>query len=268
MNTGAPNNTWKEKLWILYRFLARLRMVLSGDRIHETPEGERYYVNQYSYVERCIAEGGFEKTRATYLRAQLSPQDVFVDIGANIGLFTIMAGRRGTAVVVFEPDPFNCERLRRNIKLNGLNESRTIVHRTALGDTTGQIKLHRPLNDNYGMASVVSKYAPDGIQVPLRRLDDMLTLSDRRYVVKVDVEGAELQVLDGARATLEKMKPGSLWMVEVHVSDGVDLNAVTERFQKAGYDLSYFDDATGKIETQPPAGDSDVVLLAQRKSDS
>ena len=263
MTSRVPKPGWKERLWFLYRFLARMRMFFAGDRIHETPEGERYFVNRYSYVERCISEGGFEKTRAAFLRAQIGPEDLFLDIGANIGLFTILAARREARVESFEPDPFNRRRLRRNIQLNGFNEKLVVVHPVALGNATGQITLNRPLTDNYGMASIISSYAPDGIQVPLQRLDDILTVTSQRYLVKMDVEGAELQVLEGAKVSLEKMKEGSLWLVEVHVTDGVELHAVEARFQQAGYEVSYLDDETGEIKKQAQPG-MDVLLLARR----
>jgi len=238
-------------------------MLFASDRIYESAEGERYFINRYSFVERCISEGGFEKTRAAFLRKQLGPGDIFIDIGANIGLFTILAARRGATVEAFEPAPFNYERLERNIQLNHFRAGQVASHPCALGNSSGEVTLRRPLNDNYGMASIVARHAPDGIRVPVRRLDDALCVSARRYVVKVDVEGAELQVLEGAKATLGKMKSGSLWLVEVHVTEGVEVDSVAECFRQLGYAVTYFNDETGEITRQAEPG-TDPLLLAQR----
>ena len=119
-----------------------------------------------------------------------------------------------------------------------INEGNVVAHHSALGQTSGDVLLRRPLTDNYGRSSIVADNSPDGIRVPLKRLDDVLALSDQCYVVKVDVEGAELQVLDGALTTLDKMKVGSFWLVEVHVGGGVDVKAVADRFLKFGYVIS------------------------------
>jgi FkbM family methyltransferase len=257
------NQGWKQKAWVLYRVLARLRMLLTPDRVYETPEGERYLVNRYSFVERSISEGGFEKARVEFLRRLLGPDDVFVDIGGNIGLFTVLAARCGATVESFEPDPFNYRRLARNVALNGFAQDQVSLHQFALGDKTGHVTLRRPLNDNYGMSSIVASHAPDGTEVLIRRLDDILALSAKRFVVKIDVEGAELQVLDGARVTLEKMKEGSLWLVEIHITEGIEVESVAQRFRQLGYGISYFDDDTGKIINHATPG-TDPLLIAQR----
>jgi len=207
--TTNRQKTWKENLWVLYRFLARLRMLVVRDRVYESPEGDRYWINRYSYVERCISEGGFEKRRVAFLRSQLEPKDVFIDIGANIGLFTIIAGRRGSRIEAFEPDSLNRARLLRNLQLNRFSDEQIKVHDCALGSETGEVTLRRPLSDNYGRSSIVTIDSPDGVRVPLRRFDEVVSLSpDQR------------QVLDGARESLQKMKAGSLWIVEVHESEG------------------------------------------------
>lgn len=267
MKATVWNDAWRARLWFLYRFLARARMLSAGDRLYENPEGERFWINPYSFVERCIGEGGFEKTRAAYLRNLLNENDVFIDIGANIGLYTVLAARRGALVIAFEPDPFNYKRLVRNIGLNRFRENQVTLHSCALGKETGEVTLRRPLNNNYGMASMVTRHAPDGVEVPLRRLDDLLKVSGQRYIVKMDVEGAELQVLEGARASLEKMREGSLWLVEIHQPDGVEVHRVADHFQRHGYEVSYFDDEAGEIVAHVPPVE-EPLLVARRRATS
>ena len=254
---------WKEKWWIPYRVLARLRMMLSPETIHVGPFGERYHINHYSFVERMIKQGQFENQRAAYVHDHLKPEDVFVDIGANIGFFTVIAAKCGAMVYAFEPEEGNYRRLLRNLKLNGLDEARVKTYSCALGSETGQAVLHRSLTDNYGRVSLVSEHSPDGLSVPVRRLDDILTSFASRHVVKVDVEGAEVQVLDGALGAIGKMPPGSVWLVEIHVGVGVQVAAVVERFTRFGYRISFLDDATGKLMAEAPPN-QDVLLVAER----
>lgn len=263
MNPAEIKADWKQRLWFLYRLAARLRFLITAEATHVSPSGERYRINRYSFVERMIKNGTYEKMRASYLRGHLTPADVFVDIGANIGFFTVIAAHRGASVHAFEPDPMNYQRLVRNVKLNGFSETQVKTYPCALGGESGYAVLHRPLSDNYGMASIVGAPAPDGIRVPLRRLDDVLKPFPSRCVIKIDVEGAELQVLDGAESFLAKMKGGSLWLVEVHDEVGVEISSVAGRFRSRGYLVSYFDDTTGEITPRVPAG-SDILLLAER----
>lgn len=263
MNHADHDAGWKSRPTILYRFLARLRMLLSRETTYTSPFGERYFINRYSYVERMIQGGDFEKARAAYLRSRIAPNDVFLDIGANIGFFTVLASRCGATVHAFEPDPANYRRLLRNVKLNGFGEGRMKTYPCALGDTSGRAELYRPLTDNYGRSSIVANQSPDAIRVSLRRLDDIPIPFSARCIVKIDVEGAELQVLDGALATLEKLKENSLWLVEVHVGAGVQVEAVAARFRPFGYRISYFDDATGNIVASANPG-QDVLLLAKK----
>ncbi len=262
MSTVDPKESWKQRFWFIYRFLARLRMTLSRDTIHLGPSGERYYVNHYSFVERMIKQGEFENKRAAYLHDLLTSEDVFVDIGANIGFFTVIAAQAGATVHAFEPDETNYQRLLRNLKLNGFKEPQVKTYRCALSDKSGHATLYRSLTDNYGRVSLVSEKSPDGYEVPLRRLDDILTSFDQRYVVKVDVEGAEVLVLDGALGMMVKIRPGSLWLVEVHLTAGVQVAMVAERFTRFGYAVSFFDDVTGKTLTEAPPN-RDILLLAE-----
>ena len=248
----------------LYRFLARLRMGLTSETIHIGTAGARYHINRHSYVERLIATGEFEKARAAFLCERLGPDDIFIDIGANIGFFSVLAVRLGAQVQAFEPEPNNFYRLQRNIKLNGFNPDQIAVFNCALGNTSGEVCLNRPLSDNYGRATIGFMEAADAVKVPLQRLDTMLKPNKTRYVVKIDVEGAELQVLEGADSLMDKMKTGSLWLVEVHTGCGVKASAVAEKFLHHGYGVSYFDDAIGRIVPDAPKG-QDVMVVAERR---
>lgn len=154
--------------------------------------------------------GGFELGCTNLLRAILRPGDAFVDVGANIGYFTLLAsvlvGRNGEVIAV-EPNPGARARLERNVSLNRLTNVRVVE--AALSDRAGELTLHLGPADNSGLSSFrVPRDSARSIAVAVRTLDSLVTLDARpRAIVKIDVEGAELQVLRGMRETLRRARP-------------------------------------------------------------
>lgn len=128
----------------------------------------------------------------------LRSQDVFYDIGANVGTYTVLAGKvRGATCHSFEPDPSTAAHLRDNLIANGIGSS-TMVHETALGAENGLIGFTIGLD-------TVNRVAEAGEQqriVPVRRLDDVVAEHGAPALIKMDVEGHEDAVFAGARSTL------------------------------------------------------------------
>jgi FkbM family methyltransferase len=141
----------------------------------------------------------FDKHILSVLRDFIMPGSVFVDVGANIGWFTVigsrLAGREGR-VYAIEPDPRNCGILKRNIAANGCRN--VTVYSVAAGRAVGTAWLYRS-EDNQGdhRLSVTSDRA-DRIRVRVRSLDDLLSRPTRRVdVVKIDTQGSEAAALNG-----------------------------------------------------------------------
>jgi FkbM family methyltransferase len=133
-----------------------------------------------------------------FFRRYLRPAEVVVDVGANIGTLTIVAaltvGPEGRVFAV-EAHPRTAAFLRGNVALNGLTNVEPLL--CALGIRTGTARLTDRRSDDQNRVS-----ADGGVDVPLRRLDD-LPLPEREIsVLKIDVEGYELRVLEGGSAVL------------------------------------------------------------------
>lgn len=124
--------------------------------------------------------------------------DLFLDIGANVGTYTVLAsGVCGTKTLAFEPDPDTLRRLKRNIEVNGLNE-RVRVYDCALGAASGEVAFTAGLDTQNRLATARTNKTRT---VRMERLDEIV--SDAQPVMmKVDVEGAELGVLSGAERVL------------------------------------------------------------------
>lgn len=163
--------------------------------------------------ERLILRRRYEKRQTRRVRGLLRRGDVFVDVGANIGYYALLAasivGPEGR-VVAIEPDPEHAALLERARDLNGFHH--LTVHAVALSDSAGTATLHRN-EENRGnqslLADCVSKEGGT-VEVETRALDDLLAevLGGRAVdVLKIDVEGAEARVLAGADRTLERDCP-------------------------------------------------------------
>lgn len=146
------------------------------------------------------------------------PDDLIVDVGANIGNHTVyFAQVLGAKVAAFEPEPHNVLCLELNVLLNGVRDSVT-VHRLALGETPGMVSLTMSIDSNYGSFSAAPAVNPNGrpgaasttCASPVSTLDQVL---DARHanqpvsLMKIDVEGMEMAVLRGASGTVQAWRP-------------------------------------------------------------
>lgn len=129
----------------------------------------------------------------------LGPGDLFVDVGANVGSYTVLASKvAGARTIAFEPVPESRNVLEANLALNDLR-SVVDVRASAVGDLSGSVRFTRRLDTVNHVAS--TQEFIETLEVPIVRLDDSLAgLSPT--MIKVDVEGFELQVLRGSSRML------------------------------------------------------------------
>ena len=159
--------------------------------------------------------GGGDTVRSA-MGAVLAPGKVFIDIGANIGLYSILAASGyGAEVYAFEPSERELRRLERNAALNGV-AIRTFA--VALGDIDGECTLTLAAAGNHTVNRVGAPNAntPNGAACEMRRLDTVLgpDVLRRTALVKIDVEGYEMNVLRGMEGALEHLRAAAL-VVEV-----------------------------------------------------
>jgi FkbM family methyltransferase len=156
----------------------------------------------------------FERLTRGLLLDALRPGDVMIDVGAHVGIVTLQAARhvgRDGHVHSVEPTPANADMLRRNVEAGEL--ANVSVHECAAGSEPGTAVLHQMglthLNSLVGANPYSSESS--GVEVPVHRLDDLV--DGRVDAIKIDVEGAELEVLEGAGRILAE-NPGLTLCVE------------------------------------------------------
>lgn len=195
-----------------------------------------------------------EQSIADAMRSMLSPGDVFIDAGANIGIYTVLASRLvGSAglVICIEMMPDTADRLELHIRMNGLQNVK--VFRRALSDVSGQMVRASVQEGKYGQATIAADSERFGlgraIDVETITLDDVTRDIDRIRLMKIDVEGAELTALRGAAQLLQKLQAliYESWGWKRGVEEPVD-----QLLREAGYLIHQLDGnnwiATRRVE--------------------
>ncbi len=164
--------------------------------------------NDFGCPVNLIDGGRYEEENLDVLLSFVTPDTVFVDVGANVGFYTVEIARRlsGTGrVYAFEPHPKLIELLRRNAFVNGLAPVVSDFP-FALSDHNGPADLQYPLGHlGGGQVSAPGQIAGHAVaghsvvRSELKKLDDVLGRDFRCDLVKIDVEGHELNVLEGMR---------------------------------------------------------------------
>jgi len=133
----------------------------------------------------------------------------FIDVGANVGSYTVLAaGVVGCSCVSIEPVPLNYQHLRDNVRLNNL-ESRTNLHNAAAGSKSGVLHL-KAEGTPYDRVLDDAEEEEKRIKVSVLTLDSIVPEKKSVLVVKVDVEGWETEVLNGAEKILQRKNPTAL----------------------------------------------------------
>jgi len=208
----------------------------------DTPFGFKMISRNY-IANRLMMAGIFEIEEVELIKSTLTKSDVFVDVGANIGLYTCLARSLGKYAIAFEPQPHNLECLYLN--LNSNNWQDTEVFPLGLSNKPGLLTLYGASGPS---ASLVSGWAGYSTQfkriIPVNTLDTFLgkRFEGKKLFIKIDVEGAEYNVLLGALKTLS-MSPRPTWFIEICLDEfhpgamNPHYEATFDLFWKHGYEI-------------------------------
>lgn len=195
------------------------------------------YGRHLLYNDSLIGEGTYE-TDNVFIR----DGDVAIDVGSNIGLFTIFSSikRNASMVYAFEPIKTIIELLDSNIRLNGISDKVKIINK-GLGDTEGTFEMSIS-NENIASSSMVfDRDGNNNESVLITTLDSFIESESIQQInfIKVDIEGAERLFLEGAQGTLAKFQP-KLSICTYHLID--DPVVLTELILKANpnYRIEYY----------------------------
>ncbi len=220
------------------------RVPMTGDEALQCKgdlSGFRMYTEWHRY--RGLVYGNWEPEVSTIVRSAVHTGMSALDVGGHIGYYTLLLAKcvgKSGRVYAFEPLPGNFELLQKNIELNHLDQVEAA--RLAIFSYTGTLTMTVPEgNSNSGGASVVHRVGSNQIQVETTTLDSFCTAKEiRPEFIKIDVEGAEYDVLKGAELIVRGCRPKLL--IELHHFDGnLQANRAPSLLEQWGYRLKWIE---------------------------
>ncbi|MPR35576.1 FkbM family methyltransferase [Salmonirosea aquatica] len=177
-------------------------------RIHSYPMVYPFIENTFLVIEKGMSSaelqvytGLYDTNEMLFIMHFLRQEDMFVDVGANIGAYTVLAsGVAGSKSIAFEPIPSTFANLARNTNYNNLQEKTRLIN-CGVGDKEGNITFTNSL-DAINHVIQEENYTGSTISVPVDSLDNMLS-GIPVQVIKIDVEGYEANVINGATRLLK-----------------------------------------------------------------
>lgn len=208
-----------------------------------------------------ITPGLCEYEEMVFVTHFLRPGDVFVDGGANVGAYTLLAsGVAGAKTVAVEPSPTTFGYLKQNVLLNELSPRVTLVN-AALGRQAGKLRLTEHLGtENYVCAN---GEAGPSVEVPVTTLDSLGEAEPSVTLFKIDVEGFETEVLAGAERLLAR---GAIQTMIVERAGngaryGYDEAVLHRKIQGCGYAPFAYDPASRLLRPLPPESPGNIIYL-------
>jgi FkbM family methyltransferase len=217
-------------------------------RVNEQPLAQTYFgatirCHLDDMISRTIFYFGFwEPNNSAVFEQVLKPGDLFVDVGANIGYYSLLAshlvGPEGR-VISIEAAPRIYAQLEDNIETNRASNARLI--NMAVSDRQGSLNIYGGTKWNRGSTSTIKRNDEHVLEatVAAAPLDEMLTPDElaRVALIKIDIEGAELPVLQRLISTLDRYSPSMCVMVEIAQDAGSASQEIFDRFLAAGFEI-------------------------------
>lgn len=259
--TGHPLNR-NNKAAALWRFFWwQLRSRVNGQPI------------VYQYTDKAkliVGRGMYGATGNLYCRLHeyndmgfllhfLRKEDVFADIGANIGSYTVLAAAHcGAHTFSFEPSPATFRHLTNNIALNRI-EAITTLHNIAVGAEKGELKFTRGLDT---INHIATEDDADTISVTVDKLDTILNGKVPK-LIKIDVEGFETEVINGATRTLGNKELKAI-IIELNGSGdryGYDERLIHDKLLQMGFEPHLYNPAGRNLTPTETFGSHNTIYI-------
>ena len=131
---------------------------------------------------------------------KIQPNEMWYDCGGNVGAFTLLALKNKASVKVFEPDPYNCEMIEKNLKLNNLKAE--VINAALVHNNQKEALLFVGNNGNVWRNSLFKNWNGKGLKVKCINFDENF---DNDICVKMDIEGGEMSILENTNKVFKKL---------------------------------------------------------------
>ena len=236
------------------RLLRWLTLLTQCGRVHATVGSFQMALDQNDLVQReLLFDGVYEPDVSAFIIDAIRSDDVFYDIGANCGYYSLLAAANGCRnVVAFEPDPLSLQVLRHNLALNRELASGVSTQELALSNCAEKRMFYRADCANSGRSGFTARDVVASFEVQTETLDALMAkgVLPLPTIIKVDVEGHEDAVFEGARKTLST--PGLRAIIFEAAPGEQGLPADRElliQFQSSGFSVRQIGES-GYVETE------------------
>jgi len=231
-------------------------------------QGSKMFLDPDDRLELSI-NGVYGEYETQIMKNHIKKGDVVIDVGANIGYFTLLysrlVGEKGK-VIAFEPEPKNFELLKKNIEIN--NYDNVIIEQKAVSDSNGTLNLF--LADNMANHKIYQLSESYDKSIPIESviLDDYLkehNLTDKINFIKIDVEGAEYNVFNGMKSVIAQSKNLKIFtefMYRLIKISGSEPKDIVKILQDCGFTINFVDSEKNRIL---PADIDKLITSVYRK---
>ena len=244
------------------------------DLVGKTAFGAKMHLSLPDSIQTSIfLTGRWEPQISGIVSATLLPGDVFIDIGANVGYYTLLAAQLvgdSGKVYSFEASPTIYGHLRQNVALNGIGNAQ--MFNVAVSSGLGEVSIWSAPEGNQGHSTIIESVArADGHHleavVPCDALPNLLPLDDllSARLIKIDIEGAERLAIEGVVDVLSEFSKRTEWLVELSPAfspgGSADTDWVFHAFVDAGYSAYRVENNYGSLVDEAGASMRALVRL-------
>ncbi|MEN7343264.1 MAG: FkbM family methyltransferase [Pseudomonadota bacterium] len=266
-------STFKAISYVFCRFVLRRRFLTA------TSNDWTFRVRTEDVVGRHIYKyGRHDPAMTDFVKANFSPEDgdLLIDIGANIGWFTVLFSQlcagKDAKVLSFEPDPENYALLAGNVAANQVGD-KVIAKSLALADHEDGATLHLFGTSNRGRHSLLPIHEGETVDIATAQLDRVIASSDvlsgrRPLLIKIDIEGFELIALRGASETLARCHTVIMeYSPDFMRKGGLEPQALLDLMTDAGFDPFWLEAGEAKPVTlaELSAHDKQVDIIWRKR---
>ena len=220
---------------VLFRFISlQIRFLFKTEYEFEWLEGLKIRaIRHWPGTTECYYYGKYDRSELTFLERYMDENMVLLDIGANIGSYSLYAVKKtGCKAIAVEPEPKTYAELKNNIDINLLNDYITAFN-CAVGDVTGRVRFTNNLDMSNHIVEDQDESGENIIEVECRRLDDFITTGD---VLKLDVEGVEALALCGSERLLSYNRLKVLIVEVIYNIEEIEAEIFKYGYKRCKYD--------------------------------
>lgn len=209
--------------------------------------------DDYAFTRWMKSDGFWEAWITKWMSGQFMKNDHFIDVGANVGYYSMLAGKAGLKVTAYEPNPAVADLFEKSAEMNRLDIK---LHRLALSNRAGKKKLEVPAGHSGG-----AHMSTNGIEIKASTLDKTNAMAGQNILMKIDAEGAEPLIWAGGKETRAHNNVTTILEWE---SDRFDAQKFADELYNHEVRLVNYDGDEEEISKEDLVNSSELLMIVVR----